>query len=528
MKENDVTQTNANKNMGTTADRNLREKPGFFSRFWHSWTGKNFDDIFPDKDSREIAYYSDKTAFELGLSKEEAYQVGIETATIAKARGIRLDDLNQDKLENLMRGSSLFTASKEGKAYIDKKFGNHNEKEMEARRLADKYLSSLTEKQADIPNDTQRANFHFHSTWLTGSNYYRIFSDPKDLMKKLDASNLAFSLGIPEKDANKVGEEVYELANNMKSSDKNYNLDDLLNRSVTFRSYEQGTLYLKSKSMDIAIDSLHREGLEGKKMDEQDVVYQKAKSNAEKYNIPMPESMQAETQAGESVSMTDTPVQEKTVTNGQQYSNMQGFGIGDMINKLMSSWFGRILMIGVGYFLTKALGGSGLSSILVGGVGGLLSPVIGGFFGQNNTRSTMAQQGIDQLEGLKLREKQEQAEQNRIRSQAESNQREVTTERVINSEQERSSQTQQLSDKELLMVVKEKGINGVHEYFGNDDRQMNDFLTRNNLVEIARNESRIRLEGGDWLKATRDALQTVSEANVQQTPELRKTVVPGR
>ena len=127
-----------------------------------------------------------------------------------------------------------------------------------------------------------------------------------------------------------------------------------------------------------------------------------------------------------------------------------------------------------------------------------------------------------------MREKQEQAEQNRIRSQAVSNQREVTTERVINSEQERSSQTQQLSDKELLMVVKEKGINGVHEYFGNDDRQMNDFLTRNNLVEIARNESRIRLEGGDWLKATRDALQTVSEANVQQTPELHKTVVPGR
>ena len=57
-----------------------------------------------------------------------------------------------------------------------------------------------------------------------------------------------------------------------------------------------------------------------------------------------------------------------------------------------------------------------------------------------------------------------------------------------------------------MNIVREKGIDGIQVYFGADEKRLNEFLTRNNLNEVARNEAKVRMEGGDWLKATRDAL----------------------
>ena len=57
-----------------------------------------------------------------------------------------------------------------------------------------------------------------------------------------------------------------------------------------------------------------------------------------------------------------------------------------------------------------------------------------------------------------------------------------------------------------MNIVREKGIDGIQVYFGADEKRLNEFLTRNNLNEVARNEAKVRMEGDDWLKATRDAL----------------------
>ena len=86
----------------------------------------------------------------------------------------------------------------------------------------------------------------------------------------------------------------------------------------------------------------------------------------------------------------------------------------------------------------------------------------------------------------------ERVAENRERQQSIVNGRQIddrTTEKQVAKEK---------TNAELMNIVREKGIDGIQVYFGADEKRLNEFLTRNN--------AKVRMEGGDWLKATRDAL----------------------
>lgn len=488
--------------------KQMREKPGFFKRIWHSMrTGGLDKQTLFDPAMKQLSYNADLLAFGLGLSPEEAHAVGSEVAEHAKLNGIDPSNLTQQKLDALLRGSKTFCGTNEGLAYIEEKFGFHSQQELKARELADRIITEMPQLNIKTPSKFERDNFDFGLVIGTGSSWARSFIDPKDFSLQREAANLAFSLGMSKKDSILVGEEVFRQADAVSGKDKTYNLNDLLAKSPTFSTYEQGVQYLQKARLDMAVDRIHLENLEQMQAKADNEKATAANKLRSKYGMnPLDTANPANGIASDAnVGMTTGNSLDRMPVNPQAGNTIGQGGAGNF----MSSVLGRVLMVAVGFLLTKLVGGSNLAGLVAGGAGGLLSPVVGKLINSFGSRSDMAQQGIEQLEAYDRRSKHEGSRSQSQELGAE-RQQGMRNERGIEDRPIGQTGNRELTNAELMSVVREKGIDGVHAYFGADEKKFNDFLNRNNLNELACNEARIRLEGGDWLKATRDGLSAMN------------------
>lgn len=476
----------------TDGGRQMREAPGFFKRIFHSMgAGVIGKGDFTDPIFKQIAYRADTFAFSMGLSKEEAAQVGVEVASAAKQNGEKDYLLPSEALDEYLRRSETFCTTPEGKAYIDKRFGLHSVEELKARELANRIIADMPQLDIKVPGKLERDNFDMGLLLGTGSSWARSFVDPKDFALQREAANLAFSMGMSKTDAIQVGEEVFKKADTLATTDKKYNLNDLLAMSPTFSTYEQGVQYLQRAKLDMAVDQIH----------ENNKNWMQAQADAEKVQV----ANRLRSQYG--ISSLDGQIPGTGVgMNGdiaRQSASQNGIG------NFMGSWMGRILMVVVGALLGKLMGGSNLAGLLAGGAGGLLSPVIGQLINGFGSNSSMAQQGIEQLEDRRRQE----ALQAQAMENSHERQQIMSNDRGIGDRPVEQGGAQSLTNVELISMVREKGIDGIHNYFGADEKRYNEFLTRNGLNEIARNESKVRLEGGDWLKATRESLAAMASAS---------------
>lgn len=479
----------------------MREEPGFLKRMWHNMgisliSKKHFTDPI----YKQIATQADSFVYSLGLSKDEARQVGVEVAEQAKMNGIKDPyGISGDKMDVLLRSSKTFCSTNEGLSYIDNKFGLHSRQELRARELAAKLKSEMPELNIKLPSKTAQSNFDFGLVLGTSSSWTRSFIDPKDFKLQREAANLAFSMGMSERDSKLVGEEVFKKADSLTGSDKNYNLNDLLAQSPTFSSYEQGVQYLQRAKLDMAVDQIHQNNNDQMQAQADREKVQAANKLRQQYGI---DPLQGKS-AGADMSIGGLAgAMAGQATEG---NNLGQSGTQNSIGGFMNSPLGRILMAVAGFFLTKLLGGGNITGLLIGGVGGMLSPVLGNLFNGFGNHSNMAQQGIEQLQAY---DRQQQLSEARSLSQGQSmdRQQEMRNDRGIEDRSVEQQGIREMSNLELMNVVREKGIDGVHAYFGADEKKFNEFITRNNLNEVACNESKVRLEGGDWLKATREGL----------------------
>lgn len=496
----------------------LREKPGFFKRLFHNMgAGTTSKETYTDPNYSQIRYEADKFAFRQGLSSEEAKQVGNEVAEVAKREGVKWTEMTPDKMDSLLRQSTTFSGTNEGLAYLDSKFGLHSQQELKARELADKIISEMPELDIQRPGKAARDTFDMGLTFGTGSSWSRMFIDPKDFALQREAANLAFSMGMSKQDSLQVGEEVYHMADKMGSNDKSFNLNDLLAQSPTFSTYEQGVQYLQRAKLDMAVEQIHEDNNARLQAAADYQKQQAANELRSKYNMAPLQGQAAGMAAGAaaggiggSLSGLAGSASTESLSQGKA---LGGFG------DFLGSPLGRVLLAVMGFFITKLLGGNMATGLIAGGAGGLLSPVLGNIVNGFSSQSGMAQQGIDQLSAY---ERQQQAEAQRAQAQA--RQQDMVNGRGIEDGRTEQQGTREASNAELMGIVREKGIDGVHAYFGADEKRFNEFLSRNNLNEIAHNESRIRLEGGDWLKATRDQLAALGNTPGQTTEGVSKHV----
>lgn len=488
----------------------LREKPGFFKRFIYSQqTALANKMTYTDPALSHFLYETRKYAYSLGLSKEECGKVSQEIGAIIKREDIEIAAITNEKRDMLFRGSATFRGTAEGQAYLDSKFGLHSQQEMKARELADKIITDMPELNIKTPGKTERSSFDMGIVLGTGSSWSRAFIDPKDFALQREAANLAFSLGMSKSDALQVGEEVFKKADGMAATDMNYNLNDLLAQSPTFSTYEQGVQYLQRAKLDMAVDKIHQDNA---KLQQAQADYAKAQAaNKLRSKYGMGALDTSGMVNNPSVGGLNGAIGTDVSADSSRGISTQGH---NAFGDFFSSGLGRVAMAVIGLLLTKMLGGSSVTGLLTGGAGALLSPVLGNLFNGFSSRSVMAQQGIDQLNDLNRREQLAEARE-RSHAMVTERQQSMTDNRGI-QDSATEKQARELTNTELMNVVREKGIDGVHAYFGADEKKFNEFLSRNNLNEVARNESRIRLEGGDWLKATRDFL--VSAGASMNTP----------
>ncbi len=478
----------------------LREKPGFFKRFIYSQqTALANKMTYTAPALSQFLYEMRKYAYSLGLSKEECGKVSQEIGAIIKREDIEIAAITDEKRDMLFRSSATFRGTAEGQAYLDSKFGLHSQQELKARELADKIITDMPELNIKTPGETERSSFDMGIVLGIGSSWSRAFIDPKDFALQREAANLAFSLGMSKSDALQVGEEVFKKADGMAATDMNYNLNDLLAQSPTFSTYEQGVQYLQRAKLDMAVDKIHQDNAELQQAQADYAKTQAANKLRSKYGMGALDTSGMVSNPSVGSIGTDVSVDSSRGISTQGHNAFGNF---------FSSGLGRVAMAVIGLLLTKMLGGSSVTGLLTGGAGALLSPILGNFFNGFSCRSVMAQQGIDQLNDLNRREQLAEAREH-FRAMATERQQSMTDDRGI-QDSVTEKQARELTNTELMNVVREKGIDGVHAYFGSDEMKFNEFLSRNNLNEVARNESRIRLEGGDWLKATRDFLVSAS------------------
>ena len=244
----------------------------------------------------------------------------------------------------------------------------------------------------------------------------------------------------------------------------------------------------------MAVEQIHQENISAQQVEANSIRTDAANKLRSEYGLnPIANPVGQGTEAGQQLPGLGS-MMGNVMNNGMSGVSQESH---NGIKEFFGSILGRVVLAVAGFFMSKLLGGTNISGLLVGGLGVAVSPLLGNLFGSFSSRSDMTQQGMNILNDYDMKER---VAENRERQQSIVNGRQIddrTTEKQVAKEK---------TNAELMNIVREKGIDGIQVYFGADEKRLNEFLTRNNLNEVARNEAKVRMEGGDWLKATRDAL----------------------
>ena len=469
----------------------MREKPGFFKRMWHSMkSGSISKASLANPAVSQFLYETKNHIFGMGLTEDETNKVAQELRTIIDRDQLDMSRYNEQQRDELLRNSKTFRSTMEGKMYLESKFGAHSQREEKARELADKIISEMPQLDIKKPGKMECERFDMGLVFGNHTSWERMVIDPKDFALQREAANLAFSMGMSKQDSLRVGEEVFAQADALTTKDRNYNLNDLLAQSPTFSTYEQGVQYLQRMRLDMAVEQIHQENISAQQVEANSIRTDAANKLRSEYGLnPVGQGAEAGQQLPGLGSMMGN-----VMNNGMSGVSQESH---NGIKEFFGSILGRVVLAVAGFFMSKLLGGTNISGLLVGGLGVAVSPLLGNLFGSFSSRSDMTQQGMNILNDYDMKER---VAENRERQQSIVNGRQIddrTTEKQVAKEK---------TNAELMNIVREKGIDGIQVYFGADEKRLNEFLTRNNLNEVARNEAKVRMEGGDWLKATRDAL----------------------
>lgn len=452
----------------------MREKPGFFKRMWHSMkSGSISKDSLANPAVSQFLYETKNHIFGMGLTEDETNKVAQELRTVIDRDQLDMSRYNEKQRDELLRNSKTFRSTMEGKMYLESKFGAHSQREEKARELTDKIISEMPQLDIKKPGKMECEQFDIGLAFGNHTSWERMVIDPKDFALQREAANLAFSMGMSKQDSLRVGEEVFAQADALTTKDRNYNLNDLLAQSPTFSTYEQGVQYLQRMRLDMAVEQIHQENMSAQQVEANSIRTDAANKLRSEYGL--------------------NPIA-NPVGNGMSGVSQESH---NGKKEFFGSILGRVVLAVAGFFMSKFLGGTNISGLLAGGLAVAVSPLLGNLLGSFSSRSDMTQQGMNMLNDYDMKER---TAENRERQQSMVNGRQIddrTTEKQVAKEK---------TNAELMNIVREKGIDGIQVYFGADEKRLNEFLTRNNLNEVARNEAKVRMEGGDWLKATRDAL----------------------
>lgn len=473
----------------------MREKPGFFKRMWHSMkSGSISKASLANPAVSQFLYETKNHIFGMGLTEDETNKVAQELRTIIDRDQLDMSRYNEQQRDELLRNSKTFRSTMEGKMYLESKFGAHSQREEKARELADKIISEMPQLDIKKPGKMECERFDMGLVFGNHTSWERMVIDPKDFALQREAANLAFSMGMSKQDSLRVGEEVFAQADALTTKDRNYNLNDLLAQSPTFSTYEQGVQYLQRMRLDMAVEQIHQENISAQQVEANSIRTDAANKLRSEYGLnPIANPVGQGTEAGQQLPGLGS-MMGNVMNNGMSGVSQESH---NGIKEFFGSILGRVVLAVAGFFMSKLLGGTNISGLLVGGLGVAVSPLLGNLFGSFSSRSDMTQQGMNILNDYDMKER---VAENRERQQSIVNGRQIddrTTEKQVAKEK---------TNAELMNIVREKGIDGIQVYFGADEKRLNEFLTRNNLNEVARNEAKVRMEGGNWLKATRDAL----------------------
>ncbi|MGM9795975.1 MAG: hypothetical protein ACI3ZY_00060 [Parabacteroides sp.] len=482
-------------------------KPGFFQRWLYRWKVQ-YDNPSTDKmiglDGSKMRQEMEKKAYAMGFSEEECQQIGKEFAQKY------LEDYYLDKSrekEDYFLFSKTFREKQLGADYLAKKGLYLSDQQLQKLDVADQLRNDLTQTFSIYSNPSKREGAAFKLFW---DNMGQSFMNPLDGDRAVDAMKTAMRLGFSDTQAKIIANEVYTLSDKdgvIQSSVRSLSggdsltIDDFLRNSPTFMADERGQKYLMLQGASQEVDGIlgFSQKKEGLDIGVPQPNAQMGMNNTHTMTagIGVEQLLGNSTQQPMGYSTFNQPAttgvtqQQEVATEQQRKTGIGGF---------FSSTIGMVLMMLAFFFIAKKAGLSGLWAGVVAGGGGLLLPQLGnllsGAFSQGATGGVAAAPSVLQ-----------QAEQHYAMQQRQGQQIEMANQRNIQDGMAEQT-TLHYNDQELMGVVKEQGFAGLRTYLGNNEQLFNTFVTQHNLTELAKSEAAIRLNNGDWLKATQSALNS--------------------